>query len=272
MKHVKVYNSAKRTKQVIPVAELAQGMVPCQTPDGSNAWIDALTVTIRTSPVHPPFDQSRRSILKNLKDTLEEVYHCTLEEWELGFRRDENPEREIRLWQWIADRYRHLVGTSVVSLKRKRDYFRLCVQWINCKNVEEAVASIELAELSCDEARRLLRSFVTTPTGFFGLGNLFPTAEVIDYSAIGSLEEFRALAEPASVIFAVDWLGKGSEVVFGSDSLRSIAESQRAETLNVQLFSVDFSTDRIKHLLAAVGIVKGHYEWKGEKRELGQSN
>jgi len=32
----------------------------------------------------------------------------TYEQWELGFLRDTHPEREIRIWEWIADHFEKL--------------------------------------------------------------------------------------------------------------------------------------------------------------------
>jgi hypothetical protein len=90
-------------------------------------------------------------------------------------------------------------------------------------------------------------------------------APVYKYRALESLTEFKSIAQDADLICAIDLSRAGNhEIVFGRDRLCMILTSGTPENLNVVAFAIDFRTDQVEHLLAAVGVVKGHYEWNGE--------
>jgi hypothetical protein len=59
-----------------------------------------------------------------------------------------------------------------------------------------------------------------------------------------------------------------SALVFGEQTLRRIADSGETKSLKIVALGVDFGTDQVEHILAAVGVVKGTYEWNGEAHTL----
>lgn len=86
----------------------------------------------------------------------------------------------------------------------------------------------------------------------------------IDYRSIRSLDQFRSVAAACDLIVAVDTVKHGNwAIVYGTSALHVIAATTTT-SLRVVAFAIDFRGNQVEHLLAAVGVVKGHYEWNHE--------
>ena len=85
-----------------------------------------------------------------------------------------------------------------------------------------------------------------------------------DYSAVESLEEFREMVADATLILAMDKNGIGFSPVCGLETLWAICigaiPNQR---LSCVAFVIDFASEQLEHLLAAVSTVKGYHEYNG---------
>jgi hypothetical protein len=102
-----------------------------------------------------------------------------------------------------------------------------------------------------------------------GLKSRFdPGQPVYDYAALESLEEFKHLAEEATLIIAHDTTSDAHNVVFGTEILRAIAyQLIPPQKLAILIFAVDYGTLYVEHLCAAVKTVKGFEEWNGGRTE-----
>jgi len=266
MKHVQVYDPDTKSKKTIPLAELSPLMLRGQLPDGSTAWIDATKVKLNRKPVHPPLTDKHKKVLQQIKQDLDQVFPITLSDWERDLRCDQNLEREIRIWQWIAHRFKQLTAASDLSPVCKHDVFQLCLRWTMTKDTEATLATTPLNELSQEEARVLLEGFRITDASFFGgaFAQILPTTCATDFSALKSLDDFKAVATQAELILAVDWSGSGMEIVHGKESLRRMVATGISQAIPVAALAVDFNTDQLEAFLAAVLVVKGSYEWNGK--------
>jgi len=263
MQFVTVYDPNTKTKLEIPVTELAPFMVKGRLDDGSTCWIDRRKIKLNEKPLHPPFSGKRRIAVKELHRALNQVFPRSVNEWERGFRCDQHPDREIRIWQWISWQYRNLVVSGRPDFQRKKDYFRLCLGWSFSKDPQGVLESTQLDEVTRQEAAQIIEGFCRVPAAFYGgqFGALGPDLWAWDYSAIKSLEEFKAKAAAAPVIFAVDWNTGDVECAYGLQTMKDCVEKNEI-TLSA-MFSVDFGTDELEHFLAAVNVTKGKYEWNG---------
>ena len=265
MEQVTVYDFDSKTKNTIPLAELSPNMVKGRLPDGSLVWVDGTKLKVSTMPLHPPFSENERQVLRKLKEDLDEVCPTTLAEWEEKLRREPRPDREIRIWRWIAYQYKHLTGSGQDSQALKMDYFQLLNKWTLTKDVDAVLATLDLGELTRDDARELLKCLWATNSEFFGgrLAKWFPATPVVDFAVIHSLDEFKARVAPASVIFAVDWQdGDKLQLVFGSEVLKSILASGQVGQVPTVVFAIDFASNQVDRLLAMVKAAKGRYEWR----------
>ena len=110
----------------IPVSELLPGAIQVRLqPTGEVVW--ALSEQLRQGEVqHPEFDEGVRDYIRHIQAAFAEHRPLSFEEWEDGFRRDANPEREIALWSHAADLYTAFAA-SQSSPDRRRDVYRCIV-------------------------------------------------------------------------------------------------------------------------------------------------
>ena len=115
-KTVRVYDSVTERVNTIPAAELAPGMVEAQVEGVGRVWINSAQVEFEREYQHPPFESGLRDIIeREIQKPLAEVFPRTLEQWEDGFRRDTNPEKEIGVWCRIAARFVEFSESEVLN-------------------------------------------------------------------------------------------------------------------------------------------------------------
>ncbi len=62
----------------------------------------------------------------NYKKKLSEVDKTSLESTLLNFRRDVDPEQELRIWEWIATNYERITRDNPkLTITMKGEYYRL---------------------------------------------------------------------------------------------------------------------------------------------------
>ena len=88
-------------------------------------WVDPGRINQGSQYQHPPFTPEVRDLFAQLKLALDEVYPRTIDEWEDGFRRDRNPEKEIVIWLHIAKVYKACTFGRPLSLEAKQDYLKV---------------------------------------------------------------------------------------------------------------------------------------------------
>src|SRR5687768_10453326 len=96
-KTVRVFDFETKQLTTIPAAELAPGMVQARVQGIGTVYISAGQAVKLQGFRHPPMPEMRENFAK-IKASLDEVFPMSLEQWENGFRRDTNPEREIAFW------------------------------------------------------------------------------------------------------------------------------------------------------------------------------
>ena len=155
---VQVYDVPTGTLSTIPARELAPGMVRV-TINGveGDCWVRP--DQLQQSPYqHPPFDEEARAYLHQIKDALDEVHPMSLEEWEDGFRRDRNAEREIAIWLHIAQVYVRLTKDKSVAPGERQDVFRILLACANNPR-ERVLAMAGVQVLSRPEAEAVMEEF-----------------------------------------------------------------------------------------------------------------
>ena len=97
---------------------------------------------LKQGPIrHASFDVDRKDRIANIKNRLSEVDDKSMEEWEDGFRRDMNPDKEIALFDVIADIFSQFTQDQGFSQKVKKNiYYALVLMTLTDReNIEKNV-------------------------------------------------------------------------------------------------------------------------------------
>src|SRR5262245_41215003 len=102
---VRFYDVESRRVVDIPASVLRPGAVQAQV-QGIDGLVWLLPDQLKQGEIkHPEFDEGIRDYIRQIQGAFAEHRPLSFEEWEDGFRRDADPEREIALWSHAADVY-----------------------------------------------------------------------------------------------------------------------------------------------------------------------
>lgn len=147
------------TKKVIyiPKSALRPGMIRVHI-EGTDEVVWAAPENLQPGDIkHGPFDEDTRAHIRYIHSTFSEQLTMSFEEWEEGFRRDGNPMREIALWSYAADVYRHFAESEGLS-DRRRDIYK-CIVACLTTGPQHARSVIEAPTLTEDEIGAILDRF-----------------------------------------------------------------------------------------------------------------
>ena len=157
MDKVRVYDLDTTQITEIPAAELAPGMICVRMEGVGEVWVSG--EDIQQGDIQQELDSSVRAYLIEIKKGLDEVYFQSIEEWEEGFRRDSNPEKEIAIWLGLSQQYQKFVSGRSLSKEQKKDVFRIFLSCVN-NGQQHALQAVALGALSKGEAQEALEFFV----------------------------------------------------------------------------------------------------------------
>ena len=121
----RVYDFKTKKITTIPNKELAPGMIEANVIGVGLVWIDSKDCTSSDEFRHQSFSADVRSQIEGIKSALDEVHPKPLQNWEDGFRRDSNPEIEIKVWERIAAVYQRCIQDESLTPKQRMDYFNV---------------------------------------------------------------------------------------------------------------------------------------------------
>jgi hypothetical protein len=141
----------------VPLSDLPPGAVRAQV-DGIDGVVWLRPELLKQGEIrHPPFSEEIRDYLRRIQGAFAEHRPLTLADWEDGFRRDANPEREIALWLHAGDVYTDF-ARGEPSAERRRDLYR-CVVTCLTTGPDAALEVFRPETLTRVEAERVVRRF-----------------------------------------------------------------------------------------------------------------
>ena len=156
-KTVRIYDFDTKKTNVIPAAELAPGMLEANVAGVGRVWIKAAEVKGKIK--HPPIEPAVRDMIsRRIQEPLAEVFFQTLEEWEVGFRADVNPEREIAIWCRIAERFTGFSKSEGLNLEQMQECFNVMLHASN-DSPEHIQEVVQLNALTREQAQRAIEAF-----------------------------------------------------------------------------------------------------------------
>ena len=258
---VKVYDFTTKTITSIPKSELAPGMVEAYFQAlKEKLWIDPENAPTDLMLRHPAFDDKRRGQLRKLVKTLKDVNPRTIEEWELAFRCDTNPDSEIAVWMLIAKIHRALCKSKRLNIDQKWQLLELlrqcsvspfdCIrEVISQGNLPAAIITRAIETYYAVQAR-LVSAALKQPVKHDPCGNPAQSIELL------ATPEGQKWLKDAQIIFGVDSINGTSSLLFGIDALNRIEKSGKRKILLTVAFYYD-NPAQLADLIAAVKACKG---------------
>lgn len=145
----RIYDAETGQITSIPIRELSDAMIAIRI-EGIEGmvYVDQSLVHLEKGPIrHDSLAPELVERIGSLAQIFTDVLPGTAEEWVEDFRRDEQPESELALWEHIADRYLHHVDVDD-SLERKQDILKIL---LTCANNSPHVAALTV---ECDTLDR----------------------------------------------------------------------------------------------------------------------
>jgi hypothetical protein len=123
----------------------------------NSRWVDP--ASLKPGQIrHERLSSGQMERIHKLRDTLAEVHHSPLEKWIDDFKRDADPDKELAVWERIADGYLRYCSRRVLSVEAKKDVFQLLLLR-SMASEQEVLNHIKLKTLTVDEAKETLREF-----------------------------------------------------------------------------------------------------------------
>ena len=121
---VRVYDPAVNSLTTIPARELSSDMLAAEV-EGIDGVVYIHVDQLEAGPIrHATLPPGLVERIRGIATAVEEVYPQTEADWLDGFQRDSDPEAEVRLWERIAAKYRHLTADEP-DLEMKTDIFHV---------------------------------------------------------------------------------------------------------------------------------------------------
>lgn len=111
---------------------------------------------------HPTLTDAQVQRIKTLQQTFRDVDPMPLEKWLEDFKRDLNPEREIRIYEVMAKAYRDYSAGKKLTQQAKEDVFQVVLLRSGAPE-SEVLPRLKLKTLSLDDAKEILQHYNTAP-------------------------------------------------------------------------------------------------------------
>lgn len=126
--------------------------------DGRVEWIDPKAV--QPGPVrHERLSEEQLARIRKLREVFSEVDGQTLEQWVDNFKRDLDPDRELRVWERMATAYEAFCRKRKLSAEGKKDAYRVVLLHSMTDRQHEILDRVKLNELSKEDAAELIRDY-----------------------------------------------------------------------------------------------------------------
>jgi hypothetical protein len=124
--------------------------------EGKEYWADSAQLR-QNEYQHGPFEGETRKRIESIMNSLAGVYSLTYEEWEDGFRRDQNPLNEIAIWEYIVSLYQSY-AQNISSLATKREIYKIIVT-CSYSEPEQVLKLVPIKLLSESQSKEIINAY-----------------------------------------------------------------------------------------------------------------
>lgn len=135
--------------------QIGSGMIRVSY-EGKEYWADSAQLQ-QNDYQHEAFQGEIKARIESIMTNLSEVYYLSYEEWEDGFRRDQNPINEVVIWERIISVYQQF-SEKESGLPKKKEIYSVVV---TCSYSEpgQVLNQVSLNELSEEQAKEIIRVY-----------------------------------------------------------------------------------------------------------------
>lgn len=124
---------------------------------GRVEWVDPKT--IQPGPIRrEALSDEQMAQIRTLQATFAEVDGQSVEQWVDNFKRDVDPDKELRVWERMANAYRAYCDGRKLSPEAKKDVYRV-VLLRSMASEQDVLERVKLKELSREEAIAVMKGY-----------------------------------------------------------------------------------------------------------------
>lgn len=124
--------------------------------EGKEYWADSAQLK-QNEYQHERFEGEVKARIQLIMEKLSEVYPLTCEEWEDGFRRDQNPLNEISIWERIVAVYQSY-SKDANELSMKKEIYSIVVT-CSFSEPNQVLNQLTLEKLSQAKAMEIICAY-----------------------------------------------------------------------------------------------------------------
>ncbi|EEF59122.1 hypothetical protein [Pedosphaera parvula] len=129
--------------------------------DSKTQWIDPNK--LEAGPVrHASLTEAQMERVKRVQKVFSEVEPSPIEQWVDDFKRDQNPERELSIWEGMARAYETFTTSRNLALAGKQEVFQVVLLRSGAAE-DEVLKHLKLKILTEKDAREIMALFTTKP-------------------------------------------------------------------------------------------------------------
>lgn len=119
--------------------------------------------SVRPGPLQrEQLTSSQMERIKRLQQTFSEVDPSPLEKWVDDFKRDRDPDREIRIYEGMAAAYSAYCTGRTLTLPAKKDVYDVVILRSGAPDAD-VLSQVKLDVLSVDDAKDILKLYRMAP-------------------------------------------------------------------------------------------------------------
>jgi hypothetical protein len=124
---------------------------------GRVEWVDPKS--IQPGPIRrETLSDEQMARIRTLQGTFVEVDGQTVEQWVNNFKRDADPDKELRVWERMAKAYRAYCDVRKLSPEAKKEVFRV-VLLRSMASEQDVLERVKLKELTREEAIAVMKGY-----------------------------------------------------------------------------------------------------------------
>jgi len=126
-------------------------------PEGHVEWVDPKL--IQPGPIRrDTLSEEQMARIRTLQTTFVEVDGQTVEQWVDNFKRDADPDKELRVWERMSKAYQAYCVGRTLSADAKQDVYRV-VLLRSMASEQDVIERVKLKELSRQDAIAVMKGY-----------------------------------------------------------------------------------------------------------------